>query len=420
MAMALTDEQRDWLTLALLPGLGTTSVIKLLARFRSTRAVLTARLAELEEVVGPTTARRITQYADLVDIDRQERLIAQWRAWILTQEDAAYPLRLAEIYDPPLVLFGRGTLLEQDDRSVAIVGTRRATSYGLRMAARFAGALARRGVTVVSGMASGIDAAAHRAAIEAGGRTIAVLGCGVDQVYPRENAELMDRIIENGCVLSQFPMEDRPSRGHFPYRNRIISGMTMGTLVVEAPARSGALITARQAADQGREVFALPGRIDMPECEGPHRLIQNGAKLVMNVEDILEELEPIADAPPPPAADQTEFATATASAQRDETAPSAPTASRAAARPRQRPEPAQQSPAERPAPAARPAPPRELPEDLSSEERRIIELLGPEGSYVDEIAAECNFSISTTLSSLTMLQLKGLVDQLSGKRFVRK
>lgn len=415
--MALTDVQRDWLTLALLPGLGTTSVIKLLARFHSTRAVLTARLSELEGVVSAAVAQRIVQYAEVVDVDRQERLIEQHSAWIVTQEDPEYPLRLAEIYDPPLVLFGRGTLLERDERSIAIVGTRRATSYGLRMAAKFAGALARRGITVVSGMASGIDTAAHQAAIDAGGRTLAVLGCGVDQVYPRENAVLMRQIIEHGCVLSQFEMGEGPSRGHFPYRNRIISGLTMGTLIVEAPVKSGALITARQAADQGREVFALPGRLDMPESEGPHRLIQNGAKLVVTVDDILQELEPIAEECTAPELD--------------------PAGAAQTSRPASRPEPRERSQSRQP--AERPQTPahafavdtessavprlgrgRDLPLDLSPEERTIVGLLAPEGSYVDEIAARGNMSISMTLSSLTMLQLKGVVDQLSGKRFVRR
>ena len=289
--MQLDQDHRDWLALALVPGVGTAHFIRLLARFRTPSTVLKASEAALREVVGPSLAQRIRQYHEVVDIESQERLLQEYDAHLVTLEDPAYPVRLAEIYDPPLLLFVRGDLRDEDVNSVAIVGTRRPTPYGLRMAEKFGRELAARGITVISGMASGIDAAAHRGAIEAGGRTIAVLGNGVDIVYPPENAELMDRITRHGAVVSQFAMGIKPSKGHFPYRNRIISGMSQGVLIVEAPLTSGALITARQAGEQGREVFAIPGQIGLNNSQGPHALIREGSKLVESVEDILVELE---------------------------------------------------------------------------------------------------------------------------------
>ncbi|MEK7795405.1 MAG: DNA-processing protein DprA, partial [Candidatus Hydrogenedentota bacterium] len=259
--MKLTTEQREWLALTMVPGVGTTHFIRLLARFRTPGNVLKAPRASLQDIVGPKLAERISEYSEAADVDAQERAMESYRASLITMNDALYPARLGEIYDPPLVLFVRGELREEDERAVAIVGTRGATPYGIRIAERLAGDLAASGVTIVSGMASGIDAAAHRGALEAGGRTIAVLGNGVDRVYPEQNADLMHKIIAQGAVVSQFTMGTKPSKGHFPYRNRIISGMSLGVVIVQAPLKSGALITAHQAAEQGREVFAVPGDV---------------------------------------------------------------------------------------------------------------------------------------------------------------
>ncbi len=280
---------------------------------------------------------------------------------------------------------------------MCIVGTRQATPYGLHAAEKFGRELAARGITVVSGMAMGIDTAAHRGAISAGGRTIAILGCGVDVVYPSRNRELMEDIIRHGCVLSQFAMGMQPSKGHFPYRNRIISGMSMGTLVVEAPERSGALITAKQAAEQGREVFAVPGSIGSECSAGPHRLIQEGAKLVQCVDDILMDLE---------------LPGVHVAAVR---LPEPTTSAEPAVRPALRiTEPQPLTPPVM-APAAPPNPPA-----LSPEEKGVLSVLASEGSYVDEIAMACRVSISEALSALTMLEMKGLVRQYSGKRFAPK
>lgn len=382
--MKLTQEQRDWLSLTLVPGVGTAGFVQLLARFKTAGDVLRAPFGQLREVVSENLARRISEYSAMSDVAGQEKAMGEAGASLITLEDMRYPVRLAEIYDPPLVLFVRGDLRPEDERSVAIVGTRKATPYGIRMAERFGRDLASRGITVVSGMAAGVDAAAHRGAIEAGGRTIAVLGCGVDVVYPRQNAGLMDEIIANGCVLSQFPMGMQPSKGNFPYRNRLISGLSLGTLIVEAPLRSGALITARQAAEQGREVFAVPGQLGVYNSEGPHKLIQDGAKLVQDVDDILVELE----------MPEVEEAVA-------EPAMAVPGGlTRASLEPE----------------AAQPAVPSPPPR-LSEAERSILGVLAPDGSFIDEIAAKCRLSISEALSSLTMMELKGLVRQFSGKRF---
>ncbi|MCC6793911.1 MAG: DNA-protecting protein DprA [Candidatus Hydrogenedentes bacterium] len=398
--MPLNEEQRSWVTLALVPGVGTAMFIRLLARFRTPEAVLNASRKSLEEVVGPKLAERIAQYSDVADVAGQEAAMAKFDASLITLEDPAYPLRLAEIYDPPLLLYIRGRMLEAELPCVAIVGTRRATPYGTRMAEKFGRELAARGITVVSGMANGIDTAAHRGALEAGGNTIAVLGCGVDVVYPQQNADLMKEIIARGSVVSQFPMGTSPSPGHFPYRNRIISGMSLGTLVIEAPLSSGALITARQAAEQGREVFAIPGQIGVTNSQGPHLLIREGAKLVESVEDILVEL----DLPSSVRVPAQSNAVATRLPSEREPAPVT------------RPPIALIKP--QPAPVVRPEPAKASAS--TNEERQILNALSPNGSHVDEIAQVCRVSVSQALSALTLLELKGLVRQFSGKRFAPK
>lgn len=372
--MGLTTEQREWLTLAMVPGVGTGKFIQLLARFRTPHDVLRAPRTSLEEVVGKSLAQRIAAYGEAVDVGAQERAMAEHGVNLITLDDTQYPTRLAEIYDPPLVLFTRGELLEQDEHCVAIVGTRRPTPYGTRMAEKFGRELAARGITVVSGLAAGIDAAAHRGAIEAGGRTIAVLGCGADVIYPKQNAGLYEAVAANGAILTQFAMGTEPKGTNFPVRNRIISGLSMGTLVVEAPVQSGALITARQAAEQGREVFAVPGQLDVRNSQGPHALIREGAKLVETVEDILVELQ-------------------------------IPAQTRQAPAPPPAPEPERAAPT--PAQSAKPDP----------AESNVLRALSPNGSHIDEIANACRISVSEALSSLTLLELKGLVRQFSGKRF---
>lgn len=383
--MVLSEQQRDWLTLALVPGVGSTYFIRLLARFRTPDAVLRASEGALREVVGPSLASRIRQYSQSVDIRTQERLMDEYGVSLVTMDDEAYPPRLAEIYDPPLALFVRGNLRPEDEASVAMVGTRKASPYGVHMAETLARELAQRGITVVSGMATGIDSAAHRGAMEGGGRTIAVLGNGVDVVYPKQNADLMHEITMKGAVVSQFPMGIEPSKGHFPFRNRIISGMTLGTVVIEAPIRSGALITARHAADQGREVFAVPGRAHENNSSGPHALIREGAKLVETVDDILVELDVPSKARAIPDA-----APAAAAGGHSDESKVDKTATQVSAN---------------------------VDRHLSDIQEDVLSSLSYDGSFVDEIAAVCQLSVSETLSSLTVLELKGLIRQFSGKRF---
>lgn len=396
--MPLTQEQRDWLALALVPGIGSTHFVRLLARFRTPAEVLGAGERALAEVVRPNLARQITQYADVVNIADQERRMEAAAASLVTLDDTLYPWRLGEIYDPPLALFVRGALLPEDEFAVAIVGTRRPTPYGIRMAEKLGRELAARGITVVSGLASGIDSAAHRGALEAGGRTIAVLGNGVDVVYPRENRDLTDRIIAQGAVVSQFPMGWDPNKGHFPRRNRVISGMTLGTVVVQAPRDSGALITAHAAAEQGREVFAVPGEATLQASQGPHALIREGAKLVESADDILVELNLPAQPRQPVAAAVPASVPSTSTAEAVELA--MPTLTVASTKPAPR--------------AAAPQAP------VSETEREVLSVLTANGSFVDEIAAACRVSIAEALSTLTFLELKGLVRQFSGKRFARR
>lgn len=202
-----------------------------------------------------------------------------------------YPERLKNIYDPPLYFYMKGSLVQDDGNAIAIVGSRRPTPYGMRVADMLASELASAGFTITSGMARGIDSVAHRAALKSGGRSIAVLGCGIDVVYPRENCDLMSDIAKSGAVMSEFPMGSRPDKKKFPQRNRVISGLSLGVVVVEAAEKSGSLITARFAMEQGREVFAVPGNINSPLSEGTNNLIRQGAKLVSDVDDILEEFE---------------------------------------------------------------------------------------------------------------------------------
>lgn len=394
--MPLSVEQREWLTLALVPGIGSTHFVRLLARFRAPGEVLRAGERALAEVVRPALARQITQYAEVVDVGDQERRMDACGATLITLDDTAYPWRLGEIYDPPLALFIRGSLLPEDEHAVAIVGTRRPTPYGIRMAEKLSRELATRGISVVSGLATGVDAAAHRGALEAGGRTIAVLGNGVDVVYPRENRELTDQIIARGCIISQFPMGHQPNKGHFPRRNRIISGMTLGTVVVQAPRDSGALITAHAAVEQGREVFAVPGEAGVRASEGPHGLIREGAKLVESAEDIIVELNLPAQQRQPLAA----AALASSPNTSERTGVQSTPLTRSA------------SPTSTPRAAA--SAPQAVVTDT---ERDVLSVLTADGAFVDEIAAACRVSIAEALSTLTFLELKGLVRQFSGKRF---
>lgn len=288
------------LRLALVPGVGPLTRKKLLERFGSPEAVLSAAPSDLRSVerVGPKVCRGIATARADIDVDGELELCRENGIDILDEADGGYPASLREIPDPPGVLFVRGKLQASDAMAVGIVGSRHATHYGLAQAERLAGALARAGLTVVSGLARGIDAAAHRGALAAGGRTIAVLASGVLNIYPPEHVELAVEVAADGAVISESPPKFGPLAGMFPQRNRIISGLSLGVIVVEASTRSGALITARHAMEQGREVFAVPGPVTSRMSHGCHRLIRDGAKLVETVDDVLEELGPLAAAAP--------------------------------------------------------------------------------------------------------------------------
>ncbi|MFM1903976.1 MAG: hypothetical protein RLZZ440_1876 [Planctomycetota bacterium] len=281
--------------LACVPGVGGRLRQLLLERFGSPQGVFAASPAEIGTIgrIGRSIATAIPELARSSVAEQVVALCQAEDVQILIEGDEGYPGLLGRIDDPPGVLFVRGQFEPRDALAVSIVGARHATAYGRRVAGQLAGGLARAGYTVVSGLARGIDAAAHRGALDAGGRTIAVLGSGVLEVYPPEHAGLADEVIRQGAVVSEAPPRAAPQRGAFPARNRIVSGLGLGTVVVEAADRSGALITARLAGEQGREVFAVPGPIDSRMSRGCHALLRDGATLVESVDDILEELGPL-------------------------------------------------------------------------------------------------------------------------------
>ncbi len=274
-------------------GIGPVRVRALCEGLGSPEAVLLASAAELATVrgVGPKVADGIVSQRGQLDAGREEEAAAKLGARLITPVDEEYPAPLKTIYDPPLCLYVRGTLEKKDAQALAIVGTRRVTHYGAAQADRLAYQVSKAGFVVVSGLARGIDTVAHKAALKAGGRTLAVLGGALDKLYPPENRELAEEIVAHGAVLSEFSLGREPDRTTFPYRNRLVSGLSKGVLVVEAGVDSGAMNTAEQALEQGRSVMAVPGRVDMEGARGPHRLIQNGARLVEDLSDILKEFE---------------------------------------------------------------------------------------------------------------------------------
>lgn len=280
----------SWLQLTLTPGLGAAAIRGLLRQFGLPENILCATQAQLQRVAGPAASALLRPDAIAPAVERTLRWAEEPRHAIVTLADAAYPRMLLQIQDPPPLLYGIGRLELLDHPSLAIVGSRNATTQGMRNAEQFAQAFSAAGLTIVSGLALGIDTAAHRGGLAAAGSTIAVLGTGVDVIYPRQNAALAQRIGESGLLLSEFPLGTPGAAHHFPQRNRLISALAQGCLVVEAALASGSLITARAAAEQGREVFAIPGSIHSPLSKGCHALIKQGAKLVESAEDVLAEL----------------------------------------------------------------------------------------------------------------------------------
>jgi DNA processing protein len=294
-------ELLDLMRLSMIPGVGPKTRKKLLERFGTPAAVLAAAPSDLKEVegVGPKLMQKIVSPdLPLYDAEAEIALCSELGIAILTENHSEYPRLLKEIHDPPGVLFVRGELKPCDSLAVGIVGTRHATPYGLRQAERLAGSLARAGLTIVSGLARGIDAAAHRGAMAAGGRTIAVLAGGVMNIYPPEHDKLAEEVAACGALMSEAPPHSEPLSGMFPQRNRLISGLSLGVIVVEAAERSGALITARHAYEQGKEVFAVPGSVESRASKGCHCLIRDGVTLVESADDVLAELGPLVEAAP--------------------------------------------------------------------------------------------------------------------------
>lgn len=294
------DELADILLLSLVSGIGPRLRQALLQRFGSARAVFEAPASLLRTVpgIGAKLAGAVSRARQEIDVAAEIELCEKHQVAIVSLGHSDYPRALREIADPPGVLFVRGAIEARDALAIAIVGARHATRYGLAQAERLAASLSRAGLTIVSGLARGIDGAAHRGALTAGGRTIAVLGSGVLNIYPPEHQELALQVMKQGAVVSEAPVRAAPLSGTFPQRNRLISGMTLGVIVIEAARQSGALITARHAAEQGREVFAVPGRVDSRMSHGCHQLLRDGAKLVETPEDVLEELGPLVAAAP--------------------------------------------------------------------------------------------------------------------------
>jgi len=286
----------DWLRLALTPGIGPANFHVLIEAFQTPSKVLSQKESDLTQIprLSRTVIRSLLETSEGKregQVVQEIEFIQSHGITILTRDDAGFPPLLREIPTPPMLLFLRGEILPTDQNAVAIVGTRRCDSYGLRMTREIAGQLAAAGITIISGLARGIDSAAHSGALAVGGRTMAFLPCGFGSVYPPEHKDLLEEIVQHGAVLTEYPHSVQAIPRCFPPRNRLVSGSSLGVLVVQAPAKSGALITARLAMEQNREVFALPGRVNEETSEGPLRLIQDGAKLIRNAEDILVELQ---------------------------------------------------------------------------------------------------------------------------------
>lgn len=358
------ERYRHWLALKQVEGVGNVLYKRLLETFRTPEAVFAAGEAALRQVdrIPQETADAILRFHDFDKIDEEFEKIEKAGASLVSFDDPDYPPLLAAIYDPPPFLYLKGTLAG-DRYPIAVVGSRKTTPYGKLVTERICGELAGYGMTIVSGFARGIDGFAHQAALTAGGRTIAVVGCGVGRVYPPEHQALYEQVVEEGAMISEFPMDAFPDARNFPQRNRIISGLSLGCVVVEAALQSGSLITARFALEQGREVFAVPGSILSGSAAGTHQLIASGAKLIQGVDDILEELLP-------------------ALKRKSQPAPVALT-------------------------------------PLEEDEEKLYALLSLEPKHIDQLIAESARTSGSVSGLLLALELKGVVRQLAGKFYVR-
>ncbi len=361
----------DLLRLTLVPGVGPKTCRNLIEEFGSAGEALDARESSLREVagVGSKLAEKIARARKEVDAEAELELCRKLAVTIIARGDAAYPPSLVEIPDPPSLLYVKGSIEPTDQIAIALVGSRKCTPYGLRISEKLASSLARVGLTVISGLARGIDAAAHRGALKAGGRTLAVLANGLGEIYPPEHEELALEVAAAGALISESPMRQGPLAGLFPQRNRLISGLSLGVVVVEATPRSGSLSTAKHATEQNREVFAVPGPVDSLPSRGCHFLIRDGARLVETVDDILEELGPLV--------------------------------SEVKAKPEQ--------------PSIRH--PVEL--SLSDQERTLLGRLDDRPISVDELIVGSGLTASQVMATLSVLEMRRLVKRQPGPRFVR-
>jgi len=365
------DAHEALVALNMIEGVGPVRTRSLLEHFGEAPKILAASEAALLQArnIGKDTAKAIRTWESAIDLPGELKRVKDFGAHVLIQTDDAYPDLLRQIYDPPPVLYVKGTLTAADKNAVALVGSRMTTTYGVETARKLGYQLAYMGVTTVSGGARGVDTAAHQGALNAKGRTIAVLGTGINLVFPPENAELFERIAARGAIISQFPFNRPADKQSFPIRNRIVAGMTLGTVVVEANLTSGALITANFATEYGRQVFAVPGRIDSPRSKGCHDLIKRGAKLCEGVEDILSEFEYL-------------FPTSNRPASLHDTGV---------------------------------LPARELPPN----EQAVYAALSAEETSIDDIIRQCGLPTSAVSVALLGLEMKRLIRQLPGKLFVK-
>jgi len=381
----IPENSRDienWLKLIRADEVGPVTFSRLLKHFGSVDAALGASVGQLTKIegIGSVTAGRIAASRDRFDARVELELAVKLGVWLLNIEDPRYPPTLKQIYDPPPVLYVKGTLCREDNLAVAIVGSRRCSLYGQEQASRLAHLLAASGFTVVSGMARGIDTAAHTGALAAEGRTIAVQGCGLSRVFPPENARLFEMIAASGACMCELPLRAEPLAEHFPPRNRIIAGLSLATIVVEAGLRSGAMITAKTALESNREVMAVPGKVDSPLSQGPHSLIKQGARLVESVEDVMEALGYIGE--------QLKEHTAAAAKEASEKidVPLFDTTKL----------------------------------NLKGHDKMVYELLNNEPAHIDQVIADASLPAGLVNASLVSLRLKGIIRQLPGNLFVRR
>ena len=361
------QQLKYWLAWNKISDIGPKRFYKLIKYFGTAENAWKAKSEEISKVLNLShkISSRICEEKNNINLNRELDLLDRYKTKILTIEDDLYPKNLKEIYNPPPLLYFKGNIIKDDKNSISIVGSRKASYYGKMVAENLSKDLASVGLTIISGMARGIDTVAHRGALSVNGRTIAVLGCGIDYIYPPENRRLAREIEESGAIITEFPFSTLPEKQNFPRRNRIISGLSLGTVVVEAAEKSGALITADFALEQGREVFAVPGNITSTLSRGTHNLIKQGAKLVSNYHDILEELSTIVEQKPE----------------------------------EQKININQYS--------------------LSEEEKIIYEIINNEPIQIDEIIEESKLSASKVSEILLNLELKDLIKEIEGKKFIK-